>query len=246
MNKLLVFVLMLLLILSFSGCSNEIERFASTETLTQSSSADSETSEDENIIADSQSSESTSENILIAYFGRWGNTNFDENIDISTSASIVMGKDGNLLGATEYVADLIRQETGGQLHLIQTEQPYPANYDRVVNQNHQEQEEGYIPELRSSVENMEQYDTIFIGYPMWGTTLPRAVVAFLSEYDMRGKTIITFFTHMGYGSGDSYEVIQELCPQATVLEGVAVKEDQIDFAEQKVAEWMVNLQIYTP
>ena len=94
--------------------------------------------------------------ILIAYFGRWGNTDFPDGIDASTSASVVIGKDDNLQGTTEYVASLIQERIGGDIHLIRTTEPYAADYDEVVDQNHQEQANSSMPELQSVVANMEE------------------------------------------------------------------------------------------
>lgn len=181
--------------------------------------------------------------ILIAYFGRWGNTEFPDGIDASASASIVLGTDNNFQGTTEYVASLIQKNAGGDLHLIQTADKYPADYDATVEQNHQEQEEGYIPTLQNVVENMEQYDTIFIGYPIWATTIPQPVVSFLKQYDFSEKKIIPFCTHAGYGSGDSFTKIQELCPNSEVLDGFAAEAEEIRSAEQEIPAWLNELQI---
>ncbi len=80
--------------------------------------------------------ESPSENILIAYFGRMGNTDFPDDVDATASASLVSGKEDQLQGTTESMAHLIQENVGGDLHLIQTAEAYPADYDTVVAQNH--------------------------------------------------------------------------------------------------------------
>lgn len=143
---------------------------------------------------------------LIAYFSRLGNTPFPDGVDAAASASIVVGKDGQLQGTTEFIARMIGKNTGGELHLIQTAEEYPADYDATVDQNHKEQEENFMPQLKNAVENMEQYDTIFIGYPVWATTIPQAIKSFLSEYDFSGKTIIPFCTNAGYRHIDTASV----------------------------------------
>lgn len=181
--------------------------------------------------------------ILIAYFGRWGNTDFPDGIDASTSASVVIGKDDNLQGTTEYVASLIQERIGGDIHLIRTAEPYAADYDEVVDQNHQEQANSSMPELQSVVANMEQYDTIFIGYPIWATTIPRPVISFLEQYDLTGKTIIPFCTHGGYGSGSSYSEIRELCQNSEVLDGFEIEAEEINSMDEELAEWLDTLDI---
>ncbi len=102
--------------------------------------------------------------VLIAYFGRYGNTDFRKDVDATTSASIV--KDGKKKrGTTEVLARLIQKETGGDLFPIRTKQKYPAGYNKVIDQNHKELDEDYLPELKKKVKNMKQYDVVFIGYP---------------------------------------------------------------------------------
>lgn len=102
---------------------------------------------------------------LIVYFSVGNNAAYPEGIDASTSASLVLDGE-NLLGTTEYLAYLIRKNAGGDVHGIQTIEPYPADFDAVVDQNHDEMDEGALPRLVESRLNMGQYDTVFIGYPI--------------------------------------------------------------------------------
>lgn len=181
--------------------------------------------------------------ILIAYFSRWGNTDFPEDVDAMTSASIVLGQDGNLQGNTAMIASLIQEETGGDIHLIETAETYPEDYDATVEQNRREQNNDIIPELSGFVGNIEQYDTVFIGYPIWATTLPRPVVSFLSQYDLSGKRVIPFCTHAGYGSGDSYEKIRELCPDADVADGLSIHAEDLALAAGEIETWLAGLDV---
>lgn len=178
------------------------------------------------------------ENILIAYFSRWGNSPFPDDVDVSSSASVVLDQNQILHGTTAYIATQIQNATGGTLHLIQTETPYPADYDETVEQNRREQEDGFIPALHSSVEHMERIDTIFIGFPVWATTLPQAVEAFLRQYDLSGKTIVPFCTHAGYGSGGSFDRIRAICPASTVLDGLAIEAESVLDSAPLVAGWL--------
>ena len=168
MKKKSTIFLSLLLVVLLAGCGNgDTDRTQSAQTGEETENP--EGGGDEN---------AGRENILIAYFGRFDNTEYPEGIDASASASIVVGKDNNLLGTTEYVASMIQENLGGSLHSIQTAEAYPADYDETVQQNYQEQENDVVPELKSSVENIEQYDVIFLGYPSWATSIPQPIVSF--------------------------------------------------------------------
>ena len=104
--------------------------------------------------------------ILIAWFSRWGNTNYASDVDASTGASIIVDK-GTRRGTTEVVARYIQTAVGGDLHLIETTASYPTEFDDVRDQNHAEQAAGTLPSLKNRIENMNQYDVVFIGYPVW-------------------------------------------------------------------------------
>lgn len=176
--------------------------------------------------------------ILIVYFTLWQNTEYPDDIDAATSASLVLdGED--LFGTTEYAAALIQQNVGGDLHAIQTTVPYPSDFDEVVDQNHEEMNTGALPELEESDLDISRYDTIFIGYPIWAMNAPRAVYSFLSRYDWSGKTIIPFCTHDGYGSGGSYEEIAAaIDDEEAVLDGLAIEASDVTEAEEIISEWL--------
>ena len=180
---------------------------------------------------------------LIVYFSLGNNAAYPEGIDTSTSASLVLDG-GNLLGTPEYLACLIQKNVGGDVHRIQTIEPYPADFDAVVDQNHDEMDEGALPQLVESRLNMAQYDTVFIGYPIWATNAPQAIFSFLTEYDLSGKRIIPFCTHDGYGAGSSYSDIAEAIPRAKeVLEGLAIEAPDVPEAENVVAGWLQDIGV---
>lgn len=127
--------------------------------------------------------------VLIAYFGRYGNTNFKKNIDATTSASIV--KDGKKKrGTTQMLARLIQKETGGDLFRIQTKKKYPAGYNKVIDQNHKELDEDYLPELKKKVKKMKQYDVVFLGYPIWAEDTPQAIKSFIKAHNFQQEKIM--------------------------------------------------------
>lgn len=176
--------------------------------------------------------------VLIAYFSLWDNAPWGEYTAADTSASVVVDSQG-ALGTNTYVARMIQAQVGGDLHAIIAAEPYPADFDQVRDINHQESSRA----ISSTVENMEQYDVVFIGYPVWATTLPQAVRTFLSEYDFSGKTVIPFCTHDGYGAGRSFSTVAELAAGAETLEGLALHAPEVPASESTVAEWLNGLNL---
>lgn len=138
-----------------------------------------------------------SENILIVYLSRTGNT--------------------------EAVARMIQNEVGGTIAELEPETPYPENYQAQVDQVSDENARGYLPPLKTRIENIDQYDTIFLGAPTWGMQLLPPMISFLNEYDLDGKTVIPFNTNGGYGIGSSFDDIKEGCEGCDVLEGFSVE-----------------------
>lgn len=181
-------------------------------------------------------------NILIAYFSRVGNTEYPDHIDATTSASVVVDQ-AQQYGTTEYVARIIQQKAGGDLHRIETKEAYSTDFDEVVDQNHKEMQNGVLPELKESSLDISAYDTVFIGYPVWATDAPQAVLSFLKEYDLSGKKVIPFCTHDGYGAGSSYRTIANACPQASVLDGIAIEAKNVSAAENSITDWLASIDI---
>lgn len=180
--------------------------------------------------------------ILIAYFSRWGNTDYPADVDASTGASIIINN-GNRRGTTQVVADYIQAAVGGDIHLIETSDPYPVDFDDVRDLNHSEQANGTRPALKSRIENMAQYETVFIGYPVWATTVPQAIRSFLEAYDFAGKTVVPFCTHDGYGAGSSYRAVQDAVSGATVPDGLALLASDVPSSESRVREWLEQIGI---
>ena len=179
--------------------------------------------------------------ILVAYFSRYGNTDYDNGVDATTSASIVV-QGGERQGSTEYIARMIAEQTGGDLHLIETVDAYPTDFNDVVSQNHQEIANGTRPALSSHVD-LSGYDVIFVGYPIWASTVPTPVLSFLEGQDLSGKTIIPFCTHDGYGAGSSYSAIRDSSAGATVEQGLAVDSKQVSSAKSTVLDWVDGLNL---
>ena len=175
--------------------------------------------------------------ILIAYFTAAENSG----VDAVASASYTT-LDGEAVGRVQALAERIQQNVGGDLFSIRTSVVYPADGGELIDYAAQEQEENARPELTTHIENLDGYDTIFIGYPNWWADLPMAVYSFLDEYDFSGKTIIPFNVHNGSRFTRTIQTIQELEPDATVVEdGFTVSEQTVADAAEDVAAWLEGL-----
>ena len=175
--------------------------------------------------------------ILIAYFTAAENSG----VDAVASASYTT-LDGEAVGRVQALAERIQQNVGGDLFSIRTSVVYPADGGELIDYAAQEQEENARPELTTHIENLDGYDTIFIGYPNWWAGLPMAVYSFFDEYDFSGKTIIPFNVHNGSRFSRTIQTIQELEPDATVLEdGFTVSEQTVAEAAEDVAAWLEGL-----
>ncbi len=183
---------------------------------------------------------STDSNILIAYFSLPEDID-TEGIDADAGASVVVDN-GEVKGNVQYMAEIIQETIGGDLFRIETEETYPGDHDPLVDQAAQEQDEQALPALSAHIENLDQYDTILLGYPNWWADLPQPLYTFLEEYDLSGKTIIPFNSHNGSRFSNTIETIQELQPNATVIEdGFTINERDVPEAAEDVAQWLQGL-----
>lgn len=233
-KKIILLFIALIFIFSLATCKNYNSQ-------AEISKAQNSSAVEKNNIT-KKSKNTNSNKILIAYFSRWGNTDYTENVDANTSASIVL-KEGEYYGTTEYITYSIQQKVGGNIHLIQTEKSYPQDFDILRSQNHEEMNTNYLPSLMESDLNIDDYDIVFLGYPVWATTVPQPILSFMNKYDLSGKTVIAFCTHDGYGSGNSYSDIATFCPQAIILDGIAIESKDVFDAKVTIEEWLNSLDI---
>ena len=124
---------------------------------------------------------------------------------------------------TKAIAEMIQQKVGGTLVALELQTPYPTDYHATVQQVVHENETGYLPPLKTTIEHMEQYDVLFLGFPTWDMQLPPPVKSFLHQYNLKGKTVIPFNTNAGYGPGSSFQTVTKLCPGSTVLQGFSTR-----------------------
>jgi flavodoxin len=164
--------------------------------------------------------------ILIAYYSRKG-----QNYVGSRIVNLPVGN-------TEVAAKMAQEITGGDLFEICTVKSYPVDYTETTEVATVEKRTNARPELSTHVNNMDQYDTIILGYPNWWGTFPMAVFTFLEEYDFSGKTILPFCTHEGSGLGGSERDIRKLCPEAKVIPGLAIRGGSVKNAAETIKSWL--------
>lgn len=154
--------------------------------------------------------------VLVAYFSRTGNT--------------------------ELVAQEIQAQIGGELFEIVPEDPYPDEYNATVEHHRQEDAADARPAISSFVTDMDSYDVIFVGYPIWGGDMPHVVRTFLEQYDFSDKTVIPFCTHGGSGLSRSVQTLKMLCPNSSILEGFAISGNSAANSLNEVGEWLDGLE----
>lgn len=144
-------------------------------------------------------------------------------------------------GNTEQVALAIEAQTGADMFEIVPADPYPDDFDTTADRWHEERDSDARPAIVGEVENMEDYDIIFLGYPIWSSQLPAVNRTFLEQYDFSGKTIVPFCTHGGSAFGSSIRWIESLAPEATLLDGYEVMGDDAANCMDEVAAWLTEL-----
>ncbi len=152
----------------------------------------------------------------------------------------------SVYGTAKKVAEEIARQTGADIMAIEPAVPYDSDrnhYNALAKLAKKEHDEDQRPAIRNAIP-IDQYDTVFIGYPMWWYTFPMILYTLFDQYDFSGKTIVPFNTHMGSGDGGTYRTIQTLEPNATVLEGLPVEMTAAEKgAPEKVSAWLKKLKM---
>ena len=240
MKKLLSFLLCVCLLLTVTACGGGTTDSGSTGAESpESESSQPDTTQQPAGEPDASASPSEAEpeqpadedeaasgsNILVSYFSLAG-----EQYEVG-----VIEK-----GNTEIVAEMIADATGADTFKIESTEEYPTTYDELLDVSRQEEDDP--PEMAGTVEKMDDYDTIFLGYPIWWGDTPTIIKVFLQSYDFSGKTIIPFCTHGGSGLAGTDRTISGLCPDSTVEEGLAIRgstaQNDRDSAKESVTEWL--------
>ncbi len=149
-------------------------------------------------------------------------------------------------GNTARMGRIIAEQMEADIFELVPVVPYPEDYDACLEAATEEQRTVARPEYEEEIENWEQYDTVFIGYPIWWGQIPNIVHTFMEAYDFAGKTVIPFNTHEGSGQAHSQKDIEALMPEeATVLQGLAVRggraQNDPEGTGADVAKWLKDI-----
>lgn len=231
----------LLVMAALSGCGA-----ASNENSQDDTTAGSETTQDKNSTDSEQSNETGSTETgsetgksLVVYFSM-PETTEPENMSREEELSTVV-IDGEVLGNTQYVAMVIAENTGADIFRIEPVTPYPLDHSELEDIAQREQSEDARPEIAGEVENIDQYDTIFFGFPNWYFDMPMIMYSFLDQYDLSGKTIAPFVTSGGSGFSDAISTITEMEPEANVVEdGLSISRNVVQDAESDIIQWLTD------
>lgn len=228
MKKIISVLLCLVLLFSLAACSTGTQNNNADNGATSSTEATAE-----NISENTAENTTNDKKILVIYFSST-NTN---DVDIVSSATSKVGS----VSSTEYLANYIHEKVGGDIEKLTPVKDYPEGYNETADVAKAERDRDDRPEFKKLSVNPEDYDVIFIGYPMWWYTLPMIYYTFFDEYDFSGKTLIPFNTHEGSADGGTYDEIRQFEPNATVPEGFNVRGTNAGKADGDLDKWLESL-----
>ncbi|RNI24169.1 flavodoxin [Rufibacter latericius] len=200
--------------------------------------------------------------LLLVFFLVFSSCSSPQTEDIDAQASPGITPDKVLIvylsrtNNTKAIAEIIHTKVGGTLVALELENPYPQNYRQIVDQVANENATGFLPPLKTRIDNIQNYDVVFIGFPTWGMQLPPPMKSFLRQYDLSGKTIVPFNTNAGYGIGSTFETVKALAPNSKILEGFTTKggveRDGVFFvmegekerqAQEEISRWLKKINL---
>ena len=205
-----------------------------------SESASSESSEMETAAPESELTEAADEeqgsNILVAYFSWADNAILADDVDAVASPSVVPP------GNVQQLAGWVQEETDGDLFSIRVTEPYSSDWDECLERANQERSDNARPALVENVENLEQYDTILLGYPNWWYGVPMALLTFLEQNDLSGKQVYLFCSHGTGGLANSVELITEAAPNAEISDNIFdCYEEEAASSQEDIQAWVREL-----
>jgi|GluameStandDraft_1065615.scaffolds.fasta_scaffold06722_6 Putative NADPH-quinone reductase (modulator of drug activity B) len=178
--------------------------------------------------------------VLTVYFTRVGNSEFEEDVDAVSSASLMKDNE-TLVGNSQLLATMVYNAVGGELYGIQTEKKYPSAYSDTVSVAKDEMDSDEDVALSGTLPELSRYDMVVLVFPVWWGTIPGAVKSFLQSDDLSGKTIYPLVTHGGSGAGNSVEDIRKLCKADVSNDVLEVFDDDVANAAGAVSEWLKSL-----
>ena len=175
-------------------------------------------------------------NVLIAYFSWAENAVLEGDVDAVTSPSVLAP------GNVQQLAGWVQEETGGDLFSIQVTDPYPSDWDACLERANQERGDDARPALVRRVENLDQYDVVFLGYPNWWYGVPMALLTFLEENDLSGKQVYLFCSHGTGGLARSVEILTAAAPEARFSDNVFdCYEEDAASSQEEIQSWVAEL-----
>lgn len=235
MKKLITWMFAFITIISLAACGNLNEsQQTSTPSVTEEAARLSEG--DSSVEQSEESQNDSSQNILVAYYSWADNAVIEGEVDAVSSPSVT--KPGNV----EQLASWVQEKTGGDLFSIRVTEPYSSDWDECLERANGEKAENARPELVQTVENIADYDVIFLGYPNWWYSCPMALLSFIEEHDLSGKQIYLFCSHGTGGLASSVEDIHAALPDGNISEQVFdVYEEDAASSEQDIKNWLEEL-----
>lgn len=225
------------LALSMTGCGAPSEDQREEEGQSGQIQAETET-EDTQGNRDQNAGNNTG-NVLVAYFSWADNAVLPENtdeVDAVSSPSVIPP------GNVQQLAGWVQEETGGDLFSIRVTDPYSSDWDECLERANEERAEDTRPELVENVENIDQYDTVFLGYPNWWYGVPMALLSFLENNDLSGKEVYLFCSHGTGGLAESVEIITEAAPDAVISDNIFdCYEEDASSSETVIRQWVQEL-----
>ncbi len=238
MKRLFALILAAVMMLALAACGNsapaesasegDSETTNSANVQTEPTAHVSDTEPDGSQTDDTTQAEQTEggSNMLVAYFSLAGE-----------QYGVGVVEEGN----TSIIAHMIAEQTGADLFEIEAVTPYPTSHSELLDVSRQEMANNARPEIAGTVDNVDDYDTIFIGYPNWWGDMPMIVYNFLESYDLSGKTIVPFCTHGGSGLSNTESTIADITG-GTIKDGFAIPgttaQNDRDAAKSKVTDWL--------
>lgn len=217
-------------VLAVSGCSGSAD------------TAENTTAETENIEEEAGTVPETAEggsasngDVLVAYFSWADNAVLADDVDAVSSPSVIPP------GNVQQLAGWVQEETGGDLFSIRVTDPYPSDWDECLDRANQERGENARPELEERVENLDDYDTVFLGYPNWWYGVPMPLLTFLEENDLSGKQVYLFCSHGTGGLANSVEIITEAAPDAVISDNIFdCYEEDAASSREDIQNWVAE------
>ncbi len=197
------------------------------------------------LLIPSAMAEETAPRILVVYLSRAGE---NYNVGVTREGSASAAYAGYIeKGNTAMMAAVIAELTNGDLFEIRTVTPYPEDYASMLRVAQEEIVTNARPELAAQVENMADYDVVFIGYPIWHGRMPQAIYTFMEIHDLTGKTVIPFNTHEGSGQSGTQRVIEKALPDCTALQGLAIQgkvaQEDPERTKSLIEPWLEGLNM---